>query len=411
MLFIAADPTNQSRFRLGEEFREIQEKLQLSKERERFVLSQRLSVRPADLSQALLDVNPNIIHFSGHGESSGALCVENRLGEAQIIPVHALKALIERFADHIDCIILSACYSEVQANALADHINYVIGMNNEIGDRAAIAFSIGFYQALGAGRSIEEAFRFGRIQIQLEGIPEYSTPILFQQKKTVPVDNAHLDEPGEEVVSPKSGAHSTHTNKIELSPRALNSNNASSPLSERVPDQALAERWSEFLGMVRATAGVSVQAALRSVRDMAVTENEVLFAFGQNEFTYDMVRKPEVLAKITTILSTLLERSVQVECKLGDVAALSDEEKLRKRWKEFVTVVRQRAGVQVQAALKAVCHISISGNTAIFAFGTNEFSRDLVLRPSSLSEVSTILAEFLERKITLECTLGDIALN
>lgn len=67
ILFLAADPTDASRLRLGEELREIQEKLQLAKLREQFKLYQRMSVRPTDLSQALLDIQPEIVHFSGHG--------------------------------------------------------------------------------------------------------------------------------------------------------------------------------------------------------------------------------------------------------------------------------------------------------------------------------------------------------
>ena len=51
-----------------------------------------------------------------------------------------------------------------------------------IGDKAAIAFAVGFYQALGAGRSIEESYKLGRIQIQLHNIPEHLTPILIKKK-------------------------------------------------------------------------------------------------------------------------------------------------------------------------------------------------------------------------------------
>ena len=37
----------------------------------------------------------------------------------------------------------------------------VIAMDREIEDEAALAFSAGFYQGLGAGRSIEDAYRLG----------------------------------------------------------------------------------------------------------------------------------------------------------------------------------------------------------------------------------------------------------
>ena len=70
ILFLAADPTDFSRLRLGQELREIQEKLQLAKMRDKFKLEQRMSVRPVDISQAILDEMPKIVHFSGHGTAT-----------------------------------------------------------------------------------------------------------------------------------------------------------------------------------------------------------------------------------------------------------------------------------------------------------------------------------------------------
>ena len=77
--------------------------------------------------------------------------------------------------------VLNACYSEIQATTIAKHINYVIGMNQVIGDKAAIAFAIGFYQTLGAGRTIDESHRLGCVQIRLQGISEHLTPILIKK--------------------------------------------------------------------------------------------------------------------------------------------------------------------------------------------------------------------------------------
>jgi hypothetical protein len=184
ILFLSADPTDASRLRLGQELREIQEKLQLAKGREQFELHQRMSVRPADISQALLDTQSQIIHFSGHGANIGALCFENQVGEMHLIQPDALAALFEQFINQVSCVVLNACYSEIQANAIAKHIDYVIGMNKAIGDEAAIAFTIGFYQALGAGRTLEDAYKLGCVQIQLQNIPEHLTPVLLKKGRT-----------------------------------------------------------------------------------------------------------------------------------------------------------------------------------------------------------------------------------
>ena len=183
VLFLASDPTNASRLRLGEELREIQGTLQLAKLRDRVTLQQRMSVRPADISQALLDMQPQVVHFSGHGAASGELCFENVLGETHPVGPDALAALFEQFSDQVNCVVLNACFSEVQAKAIAQHISYVVGMNQAIGDRAAIAFAIGFYQALGAGRTIEDAYKLGCVQIRLQGIPEHLVPTLIKKRQ------------------------------------------------------------------------------------------------------------------------------------------------------------------------------------------------------------------------------------
>jgi hypothetical protein len=185
ILLLSADPSDASGLRIGEEFRNIQEKLQLAKLRDFFKIDYRLSARPADISQALLDLQPQIVHFSGHGTHDGKLCFENQSGKIQSVSPEALTALFEQFSDHTECVLLNACYSETQAFAIAEHINYVIGMNQAIGDSAAIAFAIGFYQAMGSGRSVEKAYKLGCVQIQLQGIPEHLTPVIVQKKKKI----------------------------------------------------------------------------------------------------------------------------------------------------------------------------------------------------------------------------------
>ena len=185
ILFLAADPSDAARLRLGQELRDIRQRLQLAKERDRFILESRESVRPEDISQAIFDVEPQIVHFSGHGTSTGELCFEDLLGKYQPIQPDALAALFELVADQINCVVLNACYSEAQAKAIAEHISFVIGMNKAIGDQAAIAFAVGFYKALAARRTIDQAYKFGCVEIRLQGIAEHLTPVLYTKQNSV----------------------------------------------------------------------------------------------------------------------------------------------------------------------------------------------------------------------------------
>jgi uncharacterized protein YjbI with pentapeptide repeats len=178
ILILAANPRGTSTLRLDEEVREIDAGLQRAKKRELFDLKQRWAVRVQEVYQSLLDFKPQIVHFSGHGTGDDGLVLEDETGKMQLVDTVALTQLFELFATNVECVVLNACYSEVQAKAIAQHIPYVIGMNKAIGDKAAIKFATGFYSALGAGESVEFAYKLGCNVIQLDGIPEHLTPIL-----------------------------------------------------------------------------------------------------------------------------------------------------------------------------------------------------------------------------------------
>lgn len=178
ILFLSANPKNTERLQLDNEVREIDEGLQRAQLRSHFVLKQRWAIRPRDIRRALLDEHPKIVHFSGHGSGAEGLFLEDMTGMAKIVSTEALASLFEQFSDEITCVVLNACYSEAQAKAIAQHIPFVIGMSDEIGDHAAIEFSIGFYDGLLAGFPIEKAYKLGCNAIQLQGIPEHLTPVL-----------------------------------------------------------------------------------------------------------------------------------------------------------------------------------------------------------------------------------------
>lgn len=178
ILILAANPSDTVRLRLPQEVREIEAGLNLSTGRDRFSLISQGAVRPEDLRRALLKHKPQIVHFSGHGAGEQGLIFEDDLGKAKLISTDALVRLFG-LCPSVDCVLLNACYSQVQAEAIGQHIDYVVGMNDAIGDRAAIKFAVGFYDALGYDRSVPEAYEFGLAAIDLDGINETAVPVLL----------------------------------------------------------------------------------------------------------------------------------------------------------------------------------------------------------------------------------------
>ena len=179
ILFLAANPDGLRQ--VGKELREIKEGLKRSKQRDRFSLTPCLDVRPRDIQRALLDESPHIIHFAGRGVGKEGLVFEDEVGNSKVVDGAALAGLFALFADQIQCVVLNGCYSQVQAQAIAQHIESVIGIRDQISNEAALEFAIGFYDALGAGRDIEFAHRLGCSAIQMQGLAAHLAPVLIQK--------------------------------------------------------------------------------------------------------------------------------------------------------------------------------------------------------------------------------------
>jgi hypothetical protein len=182
ILILAAHPRQTKQLRVDEELREIKEGLRRAQQREQFVLESAEAVRYRDLRRAVLDNTPNIVHFSGHGAGEDGLVFEDESGQVKLVDAESLAELFKLFADTVECVVLNACYSQVQAEAISQHIPCVVGMGKAIGDRAAIEFAIAFYDAIASGRDYQFAFNYACNAIDLAGIPESDTPKLVRGK-------------------------------------------------------------------------------------------------------------------------------------------------------------------------------------------------------------------------------------
>ncbi|KAH7010887.1 uncharacterized protein B0I36DRAFT_400961 [Microdochium trichocladiopsis] len=156
VLILAASPQDQPQLQLGTERRELKESLQQTRFRDAFEIHDVPSCRIRDITQALNQFNPTILHFSGHGNEDG-IYFENDQGLSQLVLPKALAGVFEHHTG-LKLVILNACFAASQAQVIADKVGHVIAMENEILDRDAISFSRYLYSSLGFGRSIEDAY-------------------------------------------------------------------------------------------------------------------------------------------------------------------------------------------------------------------------------------------------------------
>ncbi|MEO1763835.1 MAG: CHAT domain-containing protein, partial [Cyanobacteria bacterium J06629_18] len=182
ILILAANPEDTTRVRCDKEVSEIKEALKQARYRDLFKIQDELAVQPNKIQRAMLDCNPQIVHFCGHGTGDKGLIFEDETGATKLVDGEALAGLFKGFPE-VECVVLNGCYSEEQAEVISQHVKYVIGMKKAIGDKAAIKFAVGFYDALFSERTVEFAYNSGLSAMRLAGIPEQLTPVL--KKKSI----------------------------------------------------------------------------------------------------------------------------------------------------------------------------------------------------------------------------------
>jgi hypothetical protein len=167
----------------------------------------RWAVEPLDLLRELRRLRPTVVHFSGHGgprvlgeqrpgtapaprrdivgdfdvlggEQRHGLFFQGAGGRAQFVSAQAIEETFGAAGSSVKLVVLNACYSDVQADALLAHIDCVVGMSGSIRDDAARSFAIGFYGGLGERESVAAAYKQGRAALSLEGLPDGDRPQL-----------------------------------------------------------------------------------------------------------------------------------------------------------------------------------------------------------------------------------------
>ena len=184
ILILAANPQDTSPQQLSQEVRDIEEGLKRSQQRDQFTIEQRWAVSPRDIRLAMLEANPQIVHFSGQGAQREGLIFADDTGEDKLVSPEALAGLFGLFPE-VECVILNGCFSQGQPQAIAQQIKYVIGISQQLAPQAATEFAIGFYDALGAGRSIEFAYKIGCSAIEIAGFTSHPQPYLFAQETPI----------------------------------------------------------------------------------------------------------------------------------------------------------------------------------------------------------------------------------
>ena len=177
VVFLAANPVAIPLLQISEECRAIEDKIRGAKFRDQLCFRSRWAARPDDLLQCLHEDDPAVLHFSGHGAGAQGLCFLGEDGGVLFVSSDGLAKVVRAAGDSIKLIVLNACYTKVQAEALIAYVPCVIGMPDVIGDSAAITYASALYQALAFGSSIANAHHCGLAALAIHSTSGYTRDV------------------------------------------------------------------------------------------------------------------------------------------------------------------------------------------------------------------------------------------
>ena len=178
VLWFMAQPSNTSELQLASEIQRTRNHVRNFEEQNDI----RFDINPATTTQVLLDSVINsparIVHFSGHG-TEGGLYVLNDAGRYHALPNDALGRTFDLMQGNVECVVLSSCYSEAQAQIIASRIKYTIGFDREVIDDHTLKFSPVFYENYARGEDIRTCFERAKLYLEMEDHAETAASLVL----------------------------------------------------------------------------------------------------------------------------------------------------------------------------------------------------------------------------------------
>lgn len=171
VLFLGAIPNNKLPLKVLAEFTIMQMAREQGISKEFYNIFYDFAISYDGLLKLTRRVNPNIIHFSLHGNKSKGLYFideSNSYVESVISLEHfdyIFSVITKKI--QIEGIIISACNSYEFGKIAAKYVDYAIVMNDFIADEAAVKFARSFYASIFDQQvyDIEQAIDWGRMAL------------------------------------------------------------------------------------------------------------------------------------------------------------------------------------------------------------------------------------------------------
>jgi CHAT domain len=175
ILILAANPVDTDELALKAEHRLLRNKMRANAKVGNCELWFEWAARLEDLKARLASYRPHVIHFAGHGSVEG-ICFEDDEGKSSPASKEELNELFSLFREHLRLVVLNACFSARQVEAMSQSVDYVVGTKAAVADATAVRFAAHFYEALAVGGTVREAYYKSQAELNAdhkEPIDEY----------------------------------------------------------------------------------------------------------------------------------------------------------------------------------------------------------------------------------------------
>jgi hypothetical protein len=182
VLYIASNPKTQRSLQIEEEANELQTKIDAVMTSGTLDLRIYSKLRVADLPQTIARVQPDVIHFSAHGEFDGIILSHDE--EEVLLSGEDLCSILLALGVRPKLIVVNACSSEAVAKALVNVSDFTIGTTAPITNSGAIVMAATLYQHLAASASIQAAFDSARAMLNAVDAGKVTTCMFVAEGKS-----------------------------------------------------------------------------------------------------------------------------------------------------------------------------------------------------------------------------------
>ena len=156
ILILAANPVETNKLALDVEHRLLRNTMRDNAKAGNCELLVEWAARLKDVKERLASHEPHVVHFAGHGTRDG-ICLEDDDGNGSPVTKEQLADLLRSSGGRLRLVVLNACFSAVQAKAINQAVDYVVGTTAAVADDVAVRFAAHFYEELATGKTVREA--------------------------------------------------------------------------------------------------------------------------------------------------------------------------------------------------------------------------------------------------------------